>query len=112
MNKLIEKICEFILNKMKKEMPDITKEKEEVIFYGLQLIIGEIPKMFILFGISFLLGFGWYMVFAYIAIMPYRTVSGGFHLHTHIGCIIGSVVFYYGTIIISKFLIETIVWML
>lgn len=90
---------------MKKEMPDITEEKEEVIEYGLKLIIGEIPKMILLFGVSFLLGFGWYMVFAYIAIMPYRTVSGGFHLHTHIGCIIGSVVFYYGTIIISKFLV-------
>ena len=102
---MIEKICEFILNKMKKEMPDITKEKEEVIFYGLQLIIGEIPKMFILFGISFLLGFGWYMVFTYIAIIPYRAVSGGFHLHTHIGCILGSAVFYYGVVLISKFLV-------
>ena len=100
---MIEKICDIILKKMKKEMPDITEEKEEVIEYGLKLIIGEIPKMILLFGVSFLLGFGWYMVFAYIAIMPYRTVSGGFHLHTHIGCIIGSVVFYYGTIIISKF---------
>ena len=102
---MIEKICDIILKKMKKEMPDITEEKEEVIEYGLKLIIGEIPKMILLFGVSFLLGFGWYMVFAYIAIMPYRTVSGGFHLHTHIGCIIGSVVFYYGTIIISKFLV-------
>lgn len=102
---MVEKICEIILKKMKKEMTDITKEKEEVIVYGLQLILGEIPKMLLLFGVSFLLGFGWYMLFAYLAIMPYRTVSGGFHLHTHLGCIIGSVVFYYGTIIISKFLI-------
>lgn len=101
---MIDKICEFILKRMKKEMPDITKEKEEVITYGLQLILGEIPKMLLLFGISFLLGFGWYMLFAYIAIMPYRTVSGGFHLHTHLGCIIGSIVFYYGTVLISKFL--------
>lgn len=101
---MVDKICEFILNKIKKEMPDITKEKEEVITYGLQLILGEIPKTLLLFGISFLLGFGWYMLFAYIAIMPYRTVSGGFHLHTHIGCFIGSIVFYYGTVLISKFL--------
>lgn len=101
---MIDKICEFILNKMKKEMPDITKEKEEVITYGLQLILGEIPKTLLLFAVSILLGFGWYMLFAYIAIMPYRTVSGGFHLHTHLGCIIGSSVFYYGTILISKFL--------
>ena len=85
-------------------MPDITDEKAEIILYGLQLIIGELPKMFILFGVSFLLGIGWYMAFAYIAIIPYRAVSGGFHLHTHLGCIIGSSIFYYGNIIVSKYL--------
>ena len=101
---MIEKICDFIIKKMRKKMPDITDEKAEIIYYGLQLLIGEMPKMFLLFGVSFLLGIGWYMVFAYIAIIPYRAVSGGFHLHTHLGCIIGTIIFYYGNIIISKFL--------
>ncbi len=101
---MVEKICEFILNRMKKEMPDITKEKEEVIKYGLQLIIGEIPKTLLLFAVSFLLGFGWYMLFAYITIMPYKMVSGGIHLHTHLGCITISAISYYGTILLSKFL--------
>ena len=102
---MIEKICDLILKKMRKKMPEMTDEKAEIILYGLQLIIGEIPKTILLFALSFLLGFGWYMVFAYIAITPYRAVSGGFHLHTHLGCIIGSSVFYYGNIILSKFLI-------
>lgn len=102
---MIEKICDFILKKMRKKMPDITNEKAEIILYGLQLIIGEIPKIFLLFGVSFLIGIGWYMIFAYVAIIPYRTVSGGFHLHTHLGCIIGSSIFYYGNIIVSKFLV-------
>lgn len=61
--------------------------------------------MILLFGISFIFGFGLEMLFAYIAIMPYRTVSGGFHLHSHLGCIIGSTVFYYGNVILSKFLV-------
>lgn len=102
---MIEKICNSILAKMRKKMPDITDEKAEIILYGLQLIIGEIPKMFILFGLSFLLGFGWYMVFAYIAVMPYRATSGGFHLHTHLGCILSTIIFFYGNILISKFLV-------
>ena len=102
---MIEKFCNYILNKMRKKMPEINEEKAEIILYGLQLIIGEIPKMFLLFGVSFLIGIGWYMVFAYIAIAPYRAVSGGFHLHTHLGCILGSSIFYYGSIIISKFLV-------
>lgn len=102
---MVEKICNFILNKMKKKMPDITEEKAEIILYGLQLIIGEIPKIFLMFVVSFLLGIGWYMVFAFIAIMPYRAVSGGFHLHTHLGCILGTTIFYYGNILISKFIV-------
>ena len=90
---------------MKKKMPEITDEQGEAILYGLQLLIGEAPKMILLFGISFIFGFGLEMLFAYFAIMPYRTVSGGFHLHTHLGCIIGSTVFYYGNVILSKLLV-------
>ena len=105
MSKLVEKICSFILSKMRKKMPEITDEQGEVILYGLQLLVGEAPKMILLFGISFILGFGLEMVFAYFAIMPYRTFSGGFHLHTHLGCIIGSAIFYYGDVLISKFLV-------
>ena len=102
---MIEKICNSILIKMREKMPDITDEKAEIILYGLQLLIGEMPKMFLLFGLSFLLGIGWYMVFAYIAVMPYRATSGGFHLHTHLGCILSTIIFFYGNILISKFLV-------
>lgn len=102
---MIEKLCNYIVKKMREKMPDITDEKAEIIFYGLQLIIGEMPKMFILFGLSFLLGIGWYMVFAYIVIIPYKAVSGGFHLHTHLGCILGTVIFFYGNILISQYLV-------
>ena len=102
---MIEKFCIYIVDKMRKKIPEISDEKAEIILYGLQLIIGEIPKLFIMFGLSFLLGIGWYMVFLYIALLPYRSVSGGFHLHTHLGCIFGSAIFYYGNIYLSKFLV-------
>lgn len=101
---MIEKLCNYILEKIKKKMPEIDDEQAEIITYGLQMIIGEIPKMFILFGVGFLFGVGWYMLFAYFAMLPYRAMSGGFHLKTHIGCIIGTVLFYYGNIIISNLL--------
>ena len=102
---MIEKICGYILKKMKAKMPEMTDEKAEVVQYGLEILFGEVPKIILLFGISFLLGIGWYMVFAYVALMPYRAMSGGFHLHTHLGCILGSAIIYYGNIIISRFLI-------
>ena len=37
--------------------------------------------------------------------MPYRTVSGGTHLHTHLGCIIATSIFYIGNAFISKYLV-------
>ena len=102
---MIEKICGYILKKMRAKMPEMTDEKAEIIQYGLEILFGELPKVILLLGISFLLGIGWYMVFAYVALMPYRAMSGGFHLHTHLGCVLGSAIVYYGNIIISRFLI-------
>lgn len=101
---MIEKICTYIVNQMRKQMPDIDDEKAEVITYGIELIIGEIPKVFLLFVLSFILGIGWYTVFVYVSLIPYRASSGGFHLKTHIGCIVGSSVFYYGIVYLSKFI--------
>lgn len=106
---MIEKICTYIVNQMRKQMPDIDDEKAEVITYGIELIIGEIPKIFLLFIFSFIIGIGWYTVLAYVVLIPYRASSGGFHLKTHIGCIVGSSVFYYGIVYLSKFIILNLV---
>ena len=37
--------------------------------------------------------------------MPYRATSGGFHLHSHLGCILSTIIFFYGNILISRFLV-------
>lgn len=52
---MIDKICEFLTNKIRKEMPEVDDERAEIINYGLQNIIGEIPKTFIIFGIAYIL---------------------------------------------------------
>lgn len=46
---MIDKICTFLTKKIQKEMPEIDEERAEVINYGLQNIIGEIPKIFYYF---------------------------------------------------------------
>ena len=102
---MVDKFCNFILKKMKEKMPDMTEEQGEVILYGLELILGEIPKVLLLFLLGFLLGVGWYVLFAFIVIAPYRGMSGGFHLHTHLGCIITTNLFYIGNVFISKYLV-------
>lgn len=91
---MIDKICMFLTNQIRKEMPEIDDEKAEVINYGLQNIVGEIPKIFIMLGIAYILGVFPLALFTFIALFPYKGASGGVHLKTHIGCIIVTTLFY------------------
>lgn len=111
---MIDKICTFLTKKIQKEMPDIDEEKAEIINYGLQNIIGEIPKIFLLFFISWVLGILKEVLFMFIILLPYRGASGGFHLKTHLGCIIGTTLFYCGVAFLSKNVVidETIKYLL
>ena len=89
---MINKICESLLKKIRKEMPDIDDERAEIILYGLQLIVGEVPKIILLFAVAILLKIGWLVIFAYATMLPYKIVAGGFHLKTNLGCMIGTFV--------------------
>lgn len=100
---MIDKICNYLTNKIRKQIPEFTDEKAEEINYGLQLLIGELPKTFIFILISILLGVFKEFLITIIVIFPYRAFSGGFHLKTHLGCILGTSMFYCGIAYISKF---------
>lgn len=102
---MIEKFTQFLTNRIRKEMPDIDDERAEVINYGLQILLGEIPKIFIMLGIAYLLGVFKLSLITFLILMPYRGASGGFHLKTHIGCIISTTAFYSGVAFLSKSII-------
>lgn len=99
---MIDKICNTLTARMRLQMPEIDDEKAEIINYGLQLIIGEVPKIILLFAVAIILNIEWYTIFAYITMLPYKIVAGGFHLKTNIGCTIGTFVVYYGNVLVSK----------
>lgn len=103
--KMIEKITEFLTNKIRKEMPDVDDERAEVINYGLQILLGEVPKFFIMLLIAYVLGLLKLSLITFLIIMPYRMFSGGFHLRTHIGCIISTTMFYCGVAFLSKVIV-------
>lgn len=116
---MIDKICTFLTNKIRKEMPEIDDEKAEVINYGLQNIVGEIPKIFIMLGIAYVLGVFPLALFTFVVLFPYKGASGGFHLKTHIGCITVTTLFYCVIPFISqyiafneivKYIIAGIIW--
>ena len=101
---MVEKFCLFLTNRMRKENQEIDDERAEIINYGLQLLVGEIPKMLITIGIAYLLGILKLTVIMVILILPFRAFSGGFHLHTHIGCILSTTLFYCGIAKISNYI--------
>lgn len=99
---MIDKITESLTNRIRKEMPDIDDERAEVINYGLQILLGEVPKAFIMLGIAYLLGVFKLSLITLLILLPYRSASGGFHLKTHIGCIISTCAFYCGTALLAE----------
>lgn len=99
---MVDKICDHLTNKIKQTVPDINDEKAEIINYGIHLIVGEIPKTFIFIGLAAILGILNEFFLTILIIFPYRAFSGGFHLKTHFGCIVGTSSFYCGIPYIAK----------
>lgn len=99
---MIDKICIFLTNKIRKEMLEIDDERAEIINYGLHLIIGELPKIIIVLAIAYFLETLKATLIMIAVLLPYRAVSGGFHLKTHIGCIISTTLYYCGVPKISE----------
>lgn len=102
---MIDKICSILTNRIRKEMPEIDDERAEIIMYGLQNIIGELPKGIIILLMAYFLGIFKITLIALLVIVPYRYFSGGFHVKTHFGCIINTFLLYGGTAVLSKYII-------
>ena len=117
---MIDKFCAFLTNKIRNEMPEVDDERAEVIMYGLQNIIGEIPKGFVILLIAYFLGIFKLTLMAVLIVAPYRCFSGGVHMKSHIGCILYTLILYSGSALIGKYVVLTgiikyviagIVWM-
>ena len=102
---MIDRICTYLTNKIRKEMPEIDDERAEIIMYGLQNIIGELPKGIIILIIAYLLGIFELTLISILIIAPYRCFSGGIHMKTHIGCIIYTLILYSGSALIGKYVV-------
>lgn len=119
---MIDKFCRYLTNKIRKQMPEIDDEKAEVILFGVQLIVGEIPKFFLMFGTGIILGLWWQTALAFFLLLPYKVTSGGFHLKTHLGCILSTNIIYCGNAFISsiwnfpneisKYITVVVIWIL
>lgn len=94
---MIETICNSLTKKIIESVDEVDESKADEINYGLQLLIGEVPKFFITLILAILLNIVDLTLLSFLFVLPYRSFSGGFHLHTHLGCIIATNVLYIGT---------------
>ncbi len=101
---MIDKFCDWIVEKIKQKMPEIDEEKEMVITFGVRILFGEMPKILLLIIIGFLLNVGWYILLMFLLLAPYRSFTGGFHLKTHLGCMLTTTILYLSPILIAKYL--------
>ena len=102
---MIDKICDYLTNKIRNKMPEVDDERAEIINYGIHLIVGEIPKTFIFIAVAWILGVLREFCITMLVIFPYRAVSGGFHLKTHLGCITLTTLYYCGIAYVSRIFI-------
>lgn len=101
---MIDRFCDFIMKKIKENLENVDEEKELVINFGVRLIFGELPKILILFIIGFILGIGPYTLILFLLLAPYRSFTGGFHLKTHLGCMITTSILYLVPILLAKYI--------
>lgn len=102
---MIDKFCAYLTNKIRKEMPEIDDERAEIIMYGLQNLIGELPKGIIILIIAYFLGIFKLTLISMFIIAPYRCFSGGVHMKTHMGCIIYTLILYSGSTLLGKYIV-------
>lgn len=102
---MIDKICDKLMKRIRAKMPEVDDERAEVIKYGLELIIGEVPKFFITLCIAWIFGVFKYTLITILIVLPYRLSAGGLHMKTHLGCILGTNLFYVGSAFISKYIV-------
>lgn len=99
---MVDKICDKLMDRVRAKMPEVDEERAEVIRYGFELIIGEVPKIIFMFLLAAILGKMKYFIISSMIICIYRNFSGGVHLKSHIGCILGTNFLYLGNVFISE----------
>ena len=85
---------------------------QKVLNFGLQVLIGEVPKIMLIFL------FAWYFeilkltLITFVAISIYRTQAGGFHLEGHLSCLGFSLLVFCGTSFLAKTIVTENVYLL
>ena len=101
LNNISNKILEIISS------DSATDEEKEILLFGITRIVEDIPKTLGIILIGLLLGIIKEIAVVTLVIMLYKTLTGGVHAKTNLGCFVYSVIFYLTIIYTAKFLVLT-----
>lgn len=82
---------------------NFTSYEAERILYGIQGITTELSKLFIIFFISFPLGYADEILIATIVLLSIRCNCGGLHFSHYISCLMFTSIFYSSVILLSTY---------
>lgn len=102
---MVDSICDWLLRKITENDPSIDDEKSEIIYYGLQNIVGELPKGLFILLIAWICGVFNLVLVGTIVLLVYRGFAGGVHLKTHLSCLIASVFLVIGSAFLAKYIL-------
>lgn len=69
-------------------------EREAVLAYGLEVMLGDVSKFVVLFVLAGLLGIFPTTFFVAVSIVSFRLVSGGKHASSHLRCLITTLIIF------------------
>lgn len=99
---MVEKISKKILSIISDEKE--SNEQQEILLFGITRIVEDVPKYLAMIIICMLLGSFKEFCIVMVVTMMYKTFTGGVHLHTNIGCFVGSMISILSCVYLPMFL--------
>lgn len=99
----MDRILSIIMTAMKKHQA-YSSEDEEIIQYGLEILLMKIMMYAVFLTIALLTKSLLPAICFMLAYLPLRTFSGGYHQNTRIGCLVFSLIMFLGVVFSVKFI--------
>lgn len=101
---MIEKISEYIVEKMLYADEQIDKDQKDIMLFGVTRILEDIPKFVGIFLICYFLNILKELSIVFIVTICYKTFIGGAHANTNLQCFIVSCIYFILPIMLAKYL--------
>lgn len=98
----IHAICALISSNTQRSL-NLSQEDHDKLNYSLQVILGEVSKLLILYTLFFLTNTHAEFIMAFLALTIVRANTGGLHFITYLGCLAFSFLFFTSAILLFRF---------